>query len=293
MPSRRAQVLSRLVRRLLKPRLQPHVPLWQQRAAVRAWAAFGLLPRGTRRERLALAGIAAERLSPRSLPPSANDVLLLHGGGYCWGGIATHREFAARLAHASGRPVTLIDYRRAPEHPYPAAVDDALAAYQTLLERRPDRPISVVGDSAGGGLALALCLRLKGRGIRLPDRLGLVSPWVDLTHSGESLVTQAEADPLISPASLRQCSERYLAGTPADAPEVSPLWGDLGGLPTTLIQVASPEVLLDDARRLAARLEHATLEIEPGLWHVWPLFAFVLPEGRAAIDRLGQFLSPP
>lgn len=281
-----------LLRRLLKPRLQPRVALWRQRAAVRIWSALGRLPWRTEVMPCVVGGVAAERLRPRGLPDDRDDILLLHGGGYCWGGLATHRELAARLAHAAQRPVTVIDYRRAPEHPYPGAVEDALAAYRELRRKKPGQPIAVVGDSAGGGLTLALCVRLQSRGEPLPDRLGLISPWADLTHGGATLQSLAAVDPMISPASLAQCADRYRGEHAATNPEISPLLADLSALPPTLIQVGSNEVLLADAERLRERLgAHCTLEVSPDLWHVWHLFASVLPEGRAAIERLGEFLN--
>jgi acetyl esterase/lipase len=289
MPSLRARLLPVLLRCFLKPRLRPSVSLWQQRSALRIWAWFGRLPARTERRKLQLGGIPAEQLQPRGHTWTGPTVLLLHGGGYCWGGIESHRELAARISHAAGRPVTVIDYRRAPESPYPAAVDDALSAYLAL---RRTGAVAVVGDSAGGGLALALCLRLKQLQEPLPERLALISPWTDLTQSGGSITDLAQVDPVISPASLEQCSERYRGDKPAELPEISPLFGELEGFPPTLIQVGANEVLLDDSRRLKARLGAiAVLEVTPEMWHVWHLFASIVPEGAAAIGRLGRFLA--
>ena len=294
MPSLRARALPTLLRCFLKRRLRPKVPLWQQRAALRIWAAFGRLPRRTVIERLTLAGRPAERLAPRGLPADRDGILLLHGGGYCWGGLKSYRELGARLAHAAARPVTILDYRRAPEHPYPAAVNDAVAATRELMSRQPHQPFALVGDSAGGGLSLAVCLRLREAGERLPERLGLISPWVDLTHSGASIETLRDADPLISLPSLQQCAQRYAGTQKLEVPEVSPLFAHLGGFPPTLIQVGANEILLDDARRLANRMgETAQLEIAPDLWHVWHLFASVVPESREAIEQMATFLNEP
>lgn len=291
MSSLRARLLPSLLRLLLQRRLRPRVPLWQQRAALNIWAAFGHLPRRTEVAAVTLAGRPAERVQPRGLPQDRDSLLLLHGGGYCWGGLYSYREFAARLAHASRRPVTVLDYRRAPEHPYPAALDDAVAAVEELRQLRPDQPLAIVGDSAGGGLALALCLRLRSLGQPLPERLGLISPWTDLTQSGASIETLASREPVISLGSLEQCASRYAGDHDRSVPELSPLFGELTGFPPTLIQVGANEILLDDSRRLAERLgSAATLEIAPDLWHVWHLFASIIPESQAAIERLGTWL---
>jgi len=292
MPSLRARMLPPLLRRLLKRRLRPRVPLWQQRSAMRTWAAFGHLPRRTIVQTGTLAGRPVEQICPRGLPVDRDDVLLLHGGGYCWGGLATHREFAARLAHAAQRPITVLDYRLAPEHPYPAAIDDAVATVRELRQAKPGQPLAIVGDSAGGGLALAVCRRLRRAGESLPDRLALISPWVDLTQSGASIADLSEVDPVISLPSLQQCAERYAAGHALHDPELSPLFGDFEEFPQTLIQVGQHEILLDDSRRLAERIGAAArLEVTCDMWHVWHLFASVLPEARTAIARAGEFLS--
>lgn len=291
MPSLRARLLPTLLRLLLRRRLRPVVPLWQQRVAVTIWAAFGHLPWRTDVMRLALAGRPAERVQPRGLSADRDEILLLHGGGYCWGGLYSHRELAARLSHAAQRPVIVLDYRRAPERPYPAAVDDAVAACLELRRSRPGGRLALVGDSAGGGLTLATCLRLRSLGEPLPERLGLISPWVDLTQSGDTIRTLADVDPVITAASLQCCAARYAGDHDLRAAEVSPLFADLSAFPPTLIQVAANEVLLDDSRRLAARLgPTATLEITADLWHVWHLFASVIPEGQAAIERMGEYL---
>ncbi|MFV0445741.1 MAG: alpha/beta hydrolase [Planctomycetaceae bacterium] len=291
MPSHRARLLKPVLRWLLKQRLRPAVPLWQQRATVSIWAAFGHLPRGTLVERLELAGRPAERIRPKLLTSPTGEVLLLHGGGYCFGGLFSYRELAARLAHTAQRAVTVLDYRLAPEHPYPAAVDDAAAAWLELTKSDDPPATGIVGDSAGGGLTLATCLRLQTMDVPLPRCLGLISPWVDLTHTGESLQRLSDRDPVISEASLRQCAGRYAAGRDLRLPELSPLFADLSGLPPTLIQVGSDEILLDDAIRLAEQIgSTATLEITPDLWHVWHLFASLVPESQTAIERLGQFL---
>ena len=258
------------------------------------WAHLGRMPWRTDVRALTLNGRPAERLSPRGGDCRPDPVLMLHGGGYCWGGLDTHREVAARIAHAARRPVYLLDYRLAPEHPFPAALDDAAGACRELRSLCGGAPLSLVGDSAGGGLSLATCLRLRAAGDPLPDRMVLISPWVDLTQSGDSIRQRVELEPMLNPQTLDVCAQRYAAGRSLEDPQLSPLWADLAGLPPVLIQVGENEILLDDSRRLAERLALAggsvELEITPGMWHIWHLFASAIPEGQTAIHRLASFL---
>lgn len=295
MPSLSVRLLPPILRRTLKRRLAGDSPLEVQRRAMLRWAKLGWLPRRTRIVRLILGGRPAERFESLLGCDRQSPVLLLHGGGYCWGGLDTHRELAARIARAAQRPVYVVDYRRAPEHPYPAAVDDAVAAYRELATTTDVDRIALVGDSAGGGLALATMLRCRDSGLRQPRQAALISPWTDLTQSGASITALAEADPLISPSALDRCADHYAAGRPRETPELSPLFADLSGLPPLYIQVASNEVLLDDATRLAARCQtqgiSAELRVTADLWHVWHLFATAVPEAREAIADLGAFLS--
>lgn len=295
MVSLRARLLPMLLRATLQRRLRPHVPVDQQRQAMLRWAKLGRVPWRTRVETLTLNGRPAERLAPRRGGCQPDPVLLLHGGGYCWGGLDTHREVAARIALAARRPVYLLDYRLAPEHPFPAALDDATGAYRELQLLSDGASISLVGDSAGGGLTLATCLRLRAEGDRLPDRMALISPWVDLTQSGDSVRQRVELEPMLNPQTLEVCAQRYAAGRPVSDPQLSPLWADLAGLPPVLIQVGENEILLDDSRRLAERLATAGVQVEieiaKQMWHIWHLFASAIPEGQTAINRLASFLT--
>lgn len=228
--------------------------------------------------------------------PGARDdrgVLYFHGGGYVLGSLDTHAELMARVARACRAPVLGIDYRLAPEAPYPAAVDDAVASYLRLTDQgiKPEQ-IVLAGDSAGGGLALACLLALKARGAPLPAGAALLSPWTDLTASGDSLRSRAEQDPMISPELLAPMAALYLAGSAADDPLVSPLFGDLSGLPPLLIQVGNDEVLLDDSTRLAERAKQAgvtaTLQIVDGGYHVFQDHP-TLPESVTALSEIGRF----
>jgi acetyl esterase/lipase len=216
--------------------------------------------------------------------------------GYVIGSINTHRDLASRLSLAAAARVLLIDYRLAPEHPFPAAVDDATAAYRWLLSSGADPSHMVIaGDSAGGGLTVATLVALRDAGTPLPAAGVCLSPWVDLECSGESMTTKAAADPMVRRDGLMKMAEWYLAGQPPRTPLAAPLYADLSGLPPLLIQVGTAEVLLDDSTRLAERARKAgvTVTLEPweDMIHVWQAFAALLPEGRQAIDRIGEFIT--
>ncbi len=222
-------------------------------------------------------------------------VLYLHGGGYVIGSPATHRGLAGRLSAAAAARVLLIDYRLAPEHPFPAAVDDATAAYRWLLASgvSPARLV-IAGDSAGGGLTVATLVALRDAGEPLPAAGICLSPWVDLEGTGDSMTTKAAVDPLVQRDLLLQMARWYLAGTDPRTPLAAPLHADLRGLPPLLVHVGTAEVLFDDASRLAAKARAAGVEVTLEPWedmiHVWHLFAPLLPEGQQAIERLGAFI---
>ncbi len=228
----------------------------------------------------------------------ANDrdaLLYLHGGGYCIGSIASHRHLAADLSRAAGVRVLLVDYRLAPEHPFPAAVEDAVAAYRFLLDSGFDRRhLAIAGDSAGGGLTAATLLALRDRDVPLPAGAALLSPWLDLSQSGESMDGKADADPIVQREPLQRMADAYLNGAHPETPLASPLFADLRHLPPLLIQVGTAETLLDDSRRFAERARaagvDATLEVWDDMVHVWHAFGFVLPEARDANARVGAFL---
>jgi epsilon-lactone hydrolase len=240
-------------------------------------------------------GVRADRISTQ-LSEWSGHVLFLHGGGFIIGSPALYRHFTWRIASAARACVLSIDYRLAPEHPFPAALDDAVTAYRWLVADGADpRRIAVMGDSAGGGLALSLLLRLRDEGIALPAAAVALSPWTDLALTGASLRLNAAADPLVSPEQARRFVDYYLAGTDPRTPYASPLYGELAGLPPTMIQVGSDEVLRDDSVRMADRMRsagcHVELEIWPRMPHVWQLFTPVLPEARRAIERIGAFVA--
>jgi acetyl esterase/lipase len=223
-------------------------------------------------------------------------LLYFHGGGYCSGGVASHRRLVTEAGRAAGARTLAIEYRLAPENPYPAALEDALAAWRWLLAQGiAAGSIALGGDSAGGGLALALLLKLRDAGESLPAAAWLLSPWTDLSLSGDSLSSRDAIDPLIHRAYLAELAGDYTpAGMDPKDPRVSPLFADLAGLPPLMIQVGSAETLLDDAVRLAARAGAAdvpvTLEIWPHMIHAWPMWNGGLDAGRRALQHAGLAL---
>lgn len=254
------------------------------------------VPDDARIEIVDAGGIPAEMIRAPGIGANHDKALLyLHGGGYAFCGPGTHRLLAYNLSAAAGMPCLLPDYRLAPEHPYPAAIEDALTAYDWLQGQgyRPDH-VAVAGDSAGGGLAVAAMLRLKQNGQPLPGAAVCLSPWTDLNMTGASIDGKAEADPMVQRAGLERCAEWYLGDRDRRNPEASPLFGELSGLPPMLIQVGGNEVLLDDAARLAARAEAAGVDVSYQCWermfHVWQLYAPMLSEGQDAITAIGEFL---
>lgn len=232
-----------------------------------------------------------------SAPGVAEDraVLFLHGGGFAIGSSESHAELAARLAGAAGARALVIDYRLAPEHPHPAAVEDAVSAYRFLLAggAAPSR-LAVAGDSAGGGLALATLVALRDRGLPLPAAAVCFSPWTDLEVTGASITGNAGKDPLIPDGGLPLMASLYLAGADARAPLASPLHADLAGLPPLFLQVGTDEVLLDDARRMAERARAAGVQVVLDEWegmiHGFQAFPAILDEARRATDRAAAFL---
>jgi monoterpene epsilon-lactone hydrolase len=285
------KVMEAVVRRVLRPVLGPQVPVRLQRAALEAAGRVARLPRGTQLAHVALGGCPAELVTTPGANPRAA-VLYLHGGGYTVGSPATHRALAAHLSASSGAPVFALDYRLAPEHPFPAALDDAVTAYQALLDSglAPHR-IAVAGDSAGGGLSLALCHALRDRGIPAPAGLALISPWVDLTLAG---VRDDRRDPMLRTAWLRACAARYSAGADLASPLLSPLHGDLSALPPMLMHAASGEILLPDIERFVQRARDAGADVRyrklDGLWHVAHVHAGLVAESTAAAEEVGHFL---
>lgn len=222
-------------------------------------------------------------------------VLYLHGGAYVNGSILSHRHLATEVGRAAGARALALQYRLAPEHPFPSAVDDALAAYRHLLasDIQPGH-IAIAGDSAGGGLAVATLLAIKAAGLPQPACAWCLSPWVDLSCSGGTMQSKAAEEPLANPDELRLFAGLYLNGAAANAPLASPLYADLKGIAPLLIQVGSTETLLDDSVRLAGAAGAAevpvTLEVWPEMLHVWHFFHHAVTDARRALAAGGQFI---
>ena len=222
-------------------------------------------------------------------------LLYFHGGGYAMGSIATHRSMVARIAAEAGVRALLIDYRLAPEHPFPAALEDALAAYRFLLdEGYKGNRIAVGGDSAGGGLTLACLLALRDADDPMPEAAIVLSPWVDLEGLGDSMVHKAAADPMVQRESLLKMADLYLDGESPRHPLAAPIHADLAGCPPLYIQAGTAETLLDDSTRIAdlarAAGVHVEMDLYEGLVHVFQSFAPQVPESVEAIGKLGAFL---
>lgn len=245
-------------------------------------------------ENVTVAGRAAEWVRASGVQ-AGRALLYLHGGGYVMGSLTTHRALAGEISRAAQAAVLLVDYRLAPEAPFPAAVEDGVASYRWLLDQgfKPLQ-LAIAGDSAGGGLAVATLVSARDQGLPMPKAAVLISPWSDLTCSNESYKTRAAADPMITPGGIGRMAGVYLQGKDAKHPYASPNYADLRSLPPLLIHVGRDEVLLDDSIKLdeKARAEgvDSTLEIWDDMIHVWHAFHPMLPEGKQAIARVGAFL---
>lgn len=281
------------IRAALAARPRP-AELSERRARLDALGAQFPVPPDVRVESVDANGVAAEwTMAPDADP---NRVLLfLHGGGYVSGSIASHRAMVAEAGRQAGVRTLALGYRLAPEHPFPAALEDALSGYRFLLGSGIDpRNVVVGGDSAGGGLTIAALVSLRDAGVKPPSCAWCISPWVDLEMTGASIDAKAAVDPMIQRPYLQELVMAYLPGGDPRAPLVSPLRADLHGLPPLLIQVGAAETLLDDAVRLAGAAGAAdvavTLEVYPDMIHVWPLFHQQLAAGRRALAAAGRFM---
>jgi epsilon-lactone hydrolase len=251
-------------------------------------------PRGTQAINLNADGVKVVRIAtPQSL--DERYILYLHGGGYVMGSPPHYRDFIWRIARVATARVVCPYYRLAPEHRFPAALDDAVTSYSWLLAQgAAPRRLVIMGDSAGGGLALATLLRLRDEGLPLPAAAVALSPWTDLALTGDSIRSNAGADLTLEFQRTASFARHYLGSADPRHPYASPLYGDPAGLPPILIQVGSDEILRDDSVRMADKLRAAGSPVEIEIWprmpHVWQLFARVLPEGRRAIRRIGAFV---
>lgn len=276
--------------------VQAHLPVETRRAQFEAQRALIPLSPDVQVEAITAGSVSAEWVRT----PGGEDsrvVLYVHGGGYVWGSCASSRVVAATFSRVAQARVLVLDYRLAPEHPFPAAPQDCLAAYQWLLNSGvPPEHLVVVGDSAGGGLVLALLVKLAQAALPQPAGAVLISPWLDLTLSGASYTTNAETDFMESRDLLLEMRQHYLGAQDPRSPLVSPLFADVSGLPPLLVYAGSDELLVDDAIRLAERLRQVggavELQIGEGFWHTWPITATLrpFPEGTQALEHIGAFV---
>jgi acetyl esterase/lipase len=238
-------------------------------------------------------GVPAIVATPTAVEPDRH-LLFIHGGAYVLGSPKSHIAMVANLAKRASATATVIEYRLAPEHVYPAAIDDCVAAYRALIADVDPAVVTIAGDSAGGGAALSTLVALREAGDPLPAAAYLMSPCPDLTGSGESVVTRAAADPMIDGSKIAEAGRVYAGDVPLDDPGVSPLFADLAGLPPMLIQTGMDEVLLSDSTRLADRAREAgvevTLDLADGMWHVYQSFARMMPEATDALVRAAVFM---
>ena len=290
----RSQQLYSLIAMARARSVDPAASITELREQFERGVAMFPLPPDVKVQPVDAGGVTSEWLSTPGVDPSAV-LLFFHGGGYTIGSLNTHRHLAADLARAGGVRALSVAYRLAPEHPFPAAVDDAGTAYRWLLASGvPAEQIVFAGDSAGGGLALAALLGLRDEGYPLPAAAVCLSPWTDLAITGESVTQRASEDPLLKPAELYRYAASYLRNADPRNPLASPLYGDLRGLPPLLIHVGTAEILLADSLRFAEHARNAgvpvTLTVEENLIHVWHYFAQLMPEGEQSLKEVGLFI---
>jgi len=293
-PNLRARFMTNLVRLVVKhwPRKNLDAILRRSRFVFNAPALFSFM---FTREVTVQKTDHGEWLTPRHLRDHQGVILYFHGGGYVSCSPGSHRAITANLARLTGQRVFAVDYRLAPEHPFPAAIDDAEAAYDWLLHSQgvPAQRITFAGDSAGGGMVIAVMLRLRSHGKPLPAGAVCFSPWLELT--GHCDYRNAESCAMFRATDVESFAALYLENSSAENPEASPLFGDLTGLPPILIQASSTELLLDDAERFQAKALAAgirsRLSVYPALPHVWQITVGIMPESRLALEEAADFIT--
>lgn len=241
-----------------------------------------------------VAGVRCVFAQPKGRDPQIH-IVYMHGGGFSLGLVRAYWGFSGLLARGAVAQVLAVDYRLSPEHPYPAAVEDCLAIYRTLIQTVDSRRVVIAGDSAGGGAALSALCQLRDRGDPLPACAYFISPFTDLTGSGETMISNAGCDPIVTMDLFRDSVTLYLGGADPTDPEVSPAFAAHAGLPSLLIQAGTEEMLLADSTRLAGSARSAGVEVDldaqPGMWHVYPVAAGFMPEATKALSRAVDFIS--
>jgi epsilon-lactone hydrolase len=282
------------IRRKINKSAMANIPLRAHRKGMENIGKMAKIPIGVTFEKTNCDEIPAEWAVPNTLK-TRGVILYFHGGAYAMGSIASHRSLSANIALASKTKCLTIDYRLAPEHPFPAAIDDALKAYKWLL-KKGYKPESIVlaGDSAGGGLSIATLLRLKQENMPLPCTAVCLSPWLDLEGTGEQSELLSKKDPMIDVAAMRVFAAHYVNAEQLKHPLASPLYADLSGLPPIYIQVSLSEILLDDTLRFEKKARAAGVTVKIDTWaktvHVWQLFGSMLPEAMSAIKKIGAYI---
>ncbi len=286
--SRRARILQRLI-----PVIMPSAEQSPEQQRARLGRVLAIPDRHVQVDEIRLGGVPVLQVRP-TRPRPRHHLLHVHGGGFVIGSPRSFQSYLARLARRCDAVVLSVDYRLAPEHPYPAAIDDCMAAYQGLLEVTSAADVALVGESAGGNAVLAMLVRAREQGLDLPSAAVLLSPWLDLTFSGESITRNAGTELMLGADLFTSWRDAYVGDVDPSDPGVSPLFADLSGLPPLHVQATTAEVLEDDARRLVERAHGAGVEAElvlfDELWHVFPTLVPLLPEAGAAIDRAVAFL---
>jgi acetyl esterase/lipase len=288
-----ATFINHLIRFLL-PHGSDHVDILKRRQRLEALSRYAIIPPYIRSIPIRIGNLSAEWLKTANTP-DAFVFIYLHGGGYVLCSVSTHRDLITRLVKASGIQALGINYRLAPEHPFPAALEDATQAYRWLLAEGFDpQKIVIGGDSAGGGLTIATLIKLRDSGDPLPAGGVCLSPWMDLAITGDTIRTRAKNDPILNKDEVTMMAKPYVGDNDPTLPLISPVYAELHDLPPLLIQVGSDEILLDDSIRLANKARESgvdvTFEIWEGMVHVFQAFAVLLPEGRKAIDKIGKFV---
>lgn len=296
MRSLMSHIVRIIIRLYLKPHLNNRSPIGSQRRAIRRLAKWLPITKGTKQDSYQYHGRQGEWVSHESLGPESKRVIIYaHGGAFTMGGIDTHLTITSHLAkHFEGK-VLALEYSLAPEHIFPAAVKDIVAAYNGLLQQGyPANQIALAGDSAGANLVLAAAVKIRNLGEPMPSSIACLSPWVDLTLSGETITKNRKIDPLVANGWLQRNAQEYAAGQPLNYPELSPLFDDLSGLPPVMIQVGTDEILFSDAERLDQHLKacgvESELDVWSGMWHVWHGAGLIVPESRRALRKVARFL---
>jgi monoterpene epsilon-lactone hydrolase len=294
MLSLRSKFCRFITKYVVAPKLNNLQSIEETRKSMEKFAKFAKLPPETQVEKITIDRMAAEWVYVNQVRKD-KVILFLHGGGYNVCSINTHRELGTHISKASGAKVLLIDYRLAPEHPFPAALEDATSAYRWLLDTGlTGKNIAIAGDSAGGGLSLATAISIRDEGDPLPSSIACISPWTDLLFTGNSVKTNSKIDPLVKAHAGIIMAKNYIGDNDPRNPLISPLYAEMKGLPPMLIHVGTDEMLLDDSKRIVKKAEDAgvnvTLKIYDKLWHAFHLNVNAMPEAKNAVAEFGSFI---